>query len=65
MPSSLVDEGGRRLLRTLWLLVLVSVLDKNGGVEACAQQYRRELRYLDYYLGIAPATEDGSFPVNC
>lgn len=28
------------------------------------KQFRRELRYLNYYLGIAPANEDGAFFVD-
>jgi hypothetical protein len=26
----------------------------------CAAQYKKELRYLDFYLGIVPANEEGS-----
>jgi hypothetical protein len=26
----------------------------------CMAQYKKELRYLDFYLGIVPANEDGA-----
>jgi len=32
-------------------------------VIGCAQQYRRELNYLDFYLGIRPANEQGEIGV--
>lgn len=32
--------------------------------EQCAQQYQRELRYLDFYLGIAPTKDDGKLEIN-
>jgi hypothetical protein len=51
------------LLRIVPILI-VSLLLLIRPAEGCAAQYRKELRYLDYYLGIAPANEDGSFQVN-
>ena len=50
-------------------LLLVLLLAESGGLgprAASAQRssYAKELRYLEYYLGIAPANEDGAFLVD-
>ncbi|KAI6187107.1 MAM domain-containing protein [Aphelenchoides besseyi] len=52
----LLRSGDLRIFLLLFGIVQITV--------ACAQQYKRELRYLDYYLGIQPANEDGAFLVD-
>ncbi|KAI1724984.1 MAM (Meprin, A5-protein, PTPmu) domain protein [Ditylenchus destructor] len=51
----------RKYFRWYYLLLPVCLLRLS---DACGAQYRRELRYLDFYLGIAPANEEGSLYVN-
>uniref|UniRef100_A0A7E4V2Q2 MAM domain-containing protein n=1 Tax=Panagrellus redivivus TaxID=6233 RepID=A0A7E4V2Q2_PANRE len=48
------------LRRFCILIVFITLLQKS---EACAQQYKKELRYLKFYLGIVPTKDDGKLPV--
>ncbi|CAD5226991.1 unnamed protein product [Bursaphelenchus xylophilus] len=51
-------------MRNPGYLLLLSLLYANlERLSGCAAQYRRELRYLDYYLGIAPHDEQSKVPV--
>lgn len=48
-----------RLIAIIILLLVWITVAANG----CSAQYRRELNYLDYYLGIKPANEEGEIGV--
>ena len=46
---------------TLLLFLFVFIYLPQGTLQ-CAQQYKKELRYLDFYLGIRPIDDEAKIP---
>jgi uncharacterized membrane protein len=62
MPPIIASIGIGTLFNLILFLSLLAMMPTL--VDGCTQQYRRELNYLDFYLGIRPANELGEIGVN-